>query len=185
MDQFLVASLAFHESSYRDVTSSKGARGVMQVMPDIHCTEGETCDLIDAGLEYLQYWISRTGSPARAVCHYNSGNRCKPAAARWATRVIRTATRLKRICEVKEMPVKKKRKRNYRKEYDTYHAKSVQKKRRAKRNAANRKLKPGPGKEVDHKKPLSKGGGNGKKNLRVVSRTANRKKGTKTKKKKR
>ena len=81
------------------------------------------------------------------------------------------------------MPVKKKkRKRNYRKEYDTYHAKSVQKKRRAKRNAANRKLKPGPGKEVDHKKPLSKGGTNGKKNLRVVTRSANRKKGAKSKK---
>ena len=78
----------------------------------------------------------------------------------------------------------KKRKRNYRREYDTYHAKSKQKKNRAKRNAANRKLKPGPGKEVDHKRPLSKGGGNGKKNLRVVSRTTNRKKGAKVAKRK-
>ena len=79
----------------------------------------------------------------------------------------------------------KKRKRNYRREYDTYHAKSKQKKNRAKRNAANRKLKPGPGKEVDHKRPMSKGGGNGKKNLRVVTRTANRKKGSKVGKRKR
>ena len=78
----------------------------------------------------------------------------------------------------------KKRKRNYRREYDTYHAKSKQKKNRAKRNAANRKLKPGPGKEVDHKRPMSKGGGNGKKNLRVVSRTVNRKKGAKVGKRK-
>jgi len=78
----------------------------------------------------------------------------------------------------------KKRKRNYRREYDTYHAKSKQKKNRAKRNAANRKMKPGPGKEVDHKRPLSKGGGNGKKNLRVVSRTTNRKKGAKVAKRK-
>lgn len=76
------------------------------------------------------------------------------------------------------------RKRNYRKEYDTYHAKSKQKKNRAKRNAANRTMKPGPGKEVDHKRPLSKGGGNGKKNLRVVTRTANRKKGSKVGKRK-
>jgi 5-methylcytosine-specific restriction endonuclease McrA len=74
---------------------------------------------------------------------------------------------------------KTKKKRNYRKEYDTYHAKPKQKKNRAKRNAANRKLKPGPGKEVDHKKPMSKGGGNGRKNLRVVSRKTNRKKGAK------
>ena len=54
-------------------------------------------------------------------------------------------------------------------------------KNRAKRNAANRKLKPGKGKEVDHKKPLSKGGGNGRKNLRVVSRKTNRKKAAKRK----
>ena len=33
--------------------------------------------------------------------------------------------------------------------------------------------------EVDHIKPLSKGGGNGKKNLRVVKKTTNRKKGAK------
>lgn len=83
------------------------------------------------------------------------------------------------------MAVKKKatkrKPRNYRKEYDTYHAKSKQKKNRAKRNAANRKLKPGKGKEVDHKKPLSKGGGNGRKNLRVVSRKTNRKKAAKRK----
>ena len=77
------------------------------------------------------------------------------------------------------------RRRNYRKEYDTYHAKPTQKKRRAKRNAANRKLTPGAGKEVDHKRPMSKGGGSGKKNLRVVSRTANRRKGAKVAKRKR
>ena len=78
---------------------------------------------------------------------------------------------------------KPRKKRNYRKEYATFHAKPKQKKNRAKRNAANRKLKPGPGKEVDHKKPMSKGGGNGKKNLRVVTRKSNRKKGSKTRRK--
>ena len=74
---------------------------------------------------------------------------------------------------------KPKKKRNYRKEYATFHAKPKQKKNRAKRNAANRKLKPGKGKEVDHIRSMKKGGGNGKKNLRVVSRKTNRKKGAK------
>jgi 5-methylcytosine-specific restriction endonuclease McrA len=32
----------------------------------------------------------------------------------------------------------------------------------------------GDGKDVDHKKPLSKGGGNGKSNLRVTSKNSNR-----------
>ena len=71
------------------------------------------------------------------------------------------------------------RKRNYRREYDTYHSKRKQKKNRAKRNTARRRsgLKVGDPREVDHKKPLSKGGSNGKMNLRVVSRRTNRRKG--------
>tara|TARA_R110002110_G_scaffold357646_1_gene567016 strand:+ start:314 stop:559 length:246 start_codon:yes stop_codon:yes gene_type:complete len=76
------------------------------------------------------------------------------------------------------MPPRKKR--DYDKEYKRDHASAEAKKNRAKRNAAHNLLKPGPGKEVDHKKPLSKGGTNGKKNLRVVSVKANRKKGAKT-----
>jgi len=54
---------------------------------------------------------------------------------------------------------------------------------RSARNKARRKLekegrvKKGDGKEVDHKKPLSRGGTNSSKNLKVSSRTANRKKG--------
>lgn len=75
------------------------------------------------------------------------------------------------------------KKRNLRKEYDTYHGTEEQKKNRAKRNKARRDairahgksaLK---GKEVDHKKPLSKGGSNSKSNRRIVSRRTNRKKG--------
>lgn len=40
-------------------------------------------------------------------------------------------------------------------------------------------LKVGDPREVDHIKPLSKGGSNSKRNLRVVSRTTNRRKGAK------
>ena len=75
------------------------------------------------------------------------------------------------------------RKRNYRREYDTYHGTREQKKNRAKRNNARRRMKragrvsKGDGREVDHKRPLSRGGGNGRRNLRVVSRRRNRRKG--------
>ena len=50
---------------------------------------------------------------------------------------------------------------------------------RAARNRARRKmgLKKGDPREVDHKKSLRSGGSNSKKNLRVVSRSSNRKKG--------
>lgn len=70
--------------------------------------------------------------------------------------------------------------RNYRQEYDEYQGTELQKKNRAKRNAARAKLartgrvKKGDGKDVDHVKPLSKGGSNTGGNLRVKSASANR-----------
>ena len=72
--------------------------------------------------------------------------------------------------------------RDYKREYAQYHSKQEQIDRRSTRNKARRKLglKKGDPREVDHKIPLSKGGGNGKGNLRAVSLVENRKKFTKT-----
>lgn len=73
-------------------------------------------------------------------------------------------------------------KRNYQKEYKSYHAKPEQKKNRAKRNKVRRQalargvVKKGDEKEIDHIRPLSKGGSNGPKNVRVVKRETNRRK---------
>lgn len=73
------------------------------------------------------------------------------------------------------------KKRDYKREYARYHSKPEQIKNRALRNAARRMmgLKVGDPREVDHKKPLSKGGTNSPNNLRVVSRSTNRQKGAK------
>ena len=73
------------------------------------------------------------------------------------------------------------KKRDYKKEYKDFHGKPEQIKNRNLRNKARKEsgLKKGDPREVDHKKPLSKGGSNGKKNIRIVSRTTNRKKGNK------
>ena len=72
-------------------------------------------------------------------------------------------------------------KRDYKKEYREYQGTPEQIENRSKRNQARRKmgLKVGDPREVDHVKPLSKGGSNKKTNLRAVSRTTNRKKGDK------
>ncbi|CAB4156502.1 HNHc domain containing protein [uncultured Caudovirales phage] len=78
------------------------------------------------------------------------------------------------------MPYKNKADRNYRTEYDNYQGTEEQKKRRAERNAARAKLmkagkvSKGDGKDVDHAKPLSKGGSNKTSNLRVKTKSANR-----------
>ncbi len=68
--------------------------------------------------------------------------------------------------------------RDYKFEYNTFHGKPAEIKKRAKRNKAraDKGLKKGDGKEVDHKVSLSKGGSNGKANQRVITRKANRKK---------
>jgi 5-methylcytosine-specific restriction endonuclease McrA len=78
------------------------------------------------------------------------------------------------------MPFMTNGKRDYKKQYEKYDGKDSVKKDRAKRNGARRmleeegKVSKGDGKDVDHKKPLSKGGGNGKSNLRVTSKSSNR-----------
>ena len=77
------------------------------------------------------------------------------------------------------MPYMTNGKRDYKKQ-QAYDGKPSVVKDRAKRNGARRKLMAegkvtkGDGKDVDHKKPLSKGGSNGRSNLRVTSKSANR-----------
>jgi hypothetical protein len=80
------------------------------------------------------------------------------------------------------MAKKKKKKRDYEKEYRDYHSKPENRKQNDMRKQARRNsgLKVGDPREVDHIKPLSKGGTNDPKNLRVVSKKTNRKKGNKT-----
>ena len=70
--------------------------------------------------------------------------------------------------------------RNYRNEYQSYQGKPEQIANRAKRNAARAAMEKkgvvskGDGKDVDHKTPIAKGGGNEKGNLRAVPKSANR-----------
>lgn len=70
--------------------------------------------------------------------------------------------------------------RDYKKEYDNYHGKPEEIKKRAERVKARRMMEKtgavtkGDGKDVDHKKPLRSGGTTTKSNLRVRSKSANR-----------
>jgi 5-methylcytosine-specific restriction endonuclease McrA len=71
--------------------------------------------------------------------------------------------------------------------YDShYEASSAQRKNRSERVLARRELAKeglvhkGDGKDVDHVKPLSKGGSNSRSNLRAISAHANRSKGNRS-----
>lgn len=78
------------------------------------------------------------------------------------------------------MPYMKNGKRDYKTEYEKYHSRPEQIKNRSERTTARRQsnaagtTSKGDGKDLDHIKPLSKGGSNSKSNLRVTSKTANR-----------
>lgn len=76
------------------------------------------------------------------------------------------------------MPSSPNYKRDYKQEYRNYGGKPEQIKKRSARNKAHRKLEKALGREikgdVDHKKPLAKGGSNSLSNLRVQSKGANR-----------
>jgi hypothetical protein len=71
------------------------------------------------------------------------------------------------------------KKRNYKKEYANYQGTAEQKKNRAVRNAARNTMKAkgvvstGDGKHVNHKTPISKGGGNAPSNLSVKKERTN------------
>jgi hypothetical protein len=70
--------------------------------------------------------------------------------------------------------------RDYKKEYRNYHGKPKQRKERAARTAARElmikkgRAKKGDGKDIDHKRPLRKGGSKSLNNLRVRDRSSNR-----------
>ncbi len=70
--------------------------------------------------------------------------------------------------------------RNYKSEYQNYHAQPEQIKKRGERVKARRLMEKegavtkGDNKDVDHKKPLRSGGSTTRNNLRVRSKAANR-----------
>jgi hypothetical protein len=70
--------------------------------------------------------------------------------------------------------------RDYKNEYQNYQGRPEQIANRAKRNAARSEMEKkgvvskGDGRDVDHKTPIAKGGGNGSGNLRAVPKSANR-----------
>ena len=68
--------------------------------------------------------------------------------------------------------------RDYKHEYAMYHSKPEQRRNRSERNKARRimGLKVGDSREVDHIKPMKRGGGNNLSNLKITSRSYNRRK---------
>lgn len=78
------------------------------------------------------------------------------------------------------MPYMSNGKRDYKREYAKYHSSPEQRANRSDRTVLRREANEkgitskGDGKDLDHKKPLSKGGSNSLSNARVTSKSENR-----------
>ena len=78
------------------------------------------------------------------------------------------------------MPYMKNGKRDYKREYASYHSKPEQRANRSERTVARNqanadgRTSKGDGTNLDHKVPLSRGGTSAKSNLRVVSESRNK-----------
>ncbi len=85
-----------------------------------------------------------------------------------------------KLSQLKSIIIECLEERDYKAEYQNYHSRPEQKKNRARRNNARRRLErdgrvhKGDGKDVDHKNPIRSGGSNGDHNLRVRTKSANR-----------
>ena len=98
-------ALAWSESRFTEVnTSSKGAKGPMQVLPKWWCDDRRNCDYTEAGVKALKTFTRLFPDDfIDTICHYNSGvNDCNDRSISFAIyvsdlrdRVRRTARSLK------------------------------------------------------------------------------------------
>lgn len=78
LDPALLKAVAWQESNGRmDAVSTKGARGIMQLMPNtaaqLGVDPGDTADNIRGGALYLRQQLDRFGSVPLALAAYNAG----------------------------------------------------------------------------------------------------------------
>ena len=106
LDPLVIGSIAYRESRFaKEETSSKGAVGILQVLPKYWCPRGRRkgCNLTLAGFKAWKTY--RRGRTMReALCRYSSGSRCSRnrGGRLYAKRVLSTFNKLKRTMRIKE-----------------------------------------------------------------------------------
>lgn len=83
VDPLLAISVAARETRFRDVTSTKGARGPLGVIPKYHCDNPKKCNYTKAGVSALKKYLElNKGDTCTALAQYNRGNEGKCASGR-------------------------------------------------------------------------------------------------------
>ena len=96
LDPVLIVSIAWHESAFRRrAKSTKGAIGLLQVLPRYFCPQrrAKNCDTTKAGFKAFRAWSKLSRNRCLTLCKYNGGHRCGRAARGYARRVAQTYTR--------------------------------------------------------------------------------------------
>ena len=80
VDPTLAISIAFHETRFQSITSFKGAKGPLGVLPQYHCPKSGKCDYIKAGILALKKFLKiNKGRLCKSLAQYNRGlkGQCK------------------------------------------------------------------------------------------------------------
>lgn len=76
----LAITVAYEETRFGNITSPKGARGPMGVIPLYHCPSVENCDYTKAGVSALKKFLTlNKGDLCKGLAQYNRGleGKCK------------------------------------------------------------------------------------------------------------
>lgn len=100
IDPILAISVAYHESRFENITSIKGAKGPLGVLPQYHCPKEGKCDYTAAGISALKKFLKlNKNHKCKALAQYNRGlnGKCKTGRSeyRYAQSVIATYKEIK------------------------------------------------------------------------------------------
>jgi len=97
VDPLLAISVGWHESRFKNVTSGKGAKGPMGVIPKYHCPKKGKCNYVKAGVSALKKFLG--DDLCTSLAKYNRGlkGQCKKGRSEYgyAKKVIRTYNSLR------------------------------------------------------------------------------------------
>ena len=93
VDPILAVVIAYEETRFEDLSSSKGARGPLGVIPKYHCPHSEKCNYTQAGVTAIKKFLSiNKGNICKGLAQYNRGLKGKCTRGRseyyYAHRVI-------------------------------------------------------------------------------------------------
>ena len=80
VDPLLAISVAYHESRFQNLTSVKGAKGPLGVIPLYHCPSISKCNYTQAGITALKKFTDlHKKNTCKALAQYNRGlkGQCK------------------------------------------------------------------------------------------------------------